>query len=142
MSKSGNFGYLRIAALALILLSAVGFLFTQVEELLHFWFKPELFEYIDELAYFALPDRWLLAAVAAVRMLLLLPRKVWGDILSGFFGIISTAWVLLIPTILEAEQLIGGLGTYYYALMPLGYAAVACCGLSAVLTVILAIKNR
>ena len=35
MSKSGNFGYLRIAALALILLSAVGFLFAQVEELLH-----------------------------------------------------------------------------------------------------------
>lgn len=130
---------LRVLAIAMTVLAAVAGCFPAITETL-VPFDPDNFEFAAETVdnmYFPLLVG--LLVIAAVRIVLLLIRKLPADVVSCVLGIPCVLWMAAIPVILDAIQPMGGLAGYHYQFTFFGAVAVICGTLSFLANVLLCI---
>lgn len=131
---------LRVLTIAMVVLAAVGSCFPAITKTLVPFFPDEFYaEGWNENMHFPLLVG--LLAVAAVRVVLLLLRKLPADVVSCALGIPCALWMAAMPALLAAVQPMGGLAGYRYQFTVLGTIAVICGALSFLANVLLCVFN-
>lgn len=130
---------LRVLAIAMTVLAAAAGCFPAITETLVPFF-PDEFGIIEEtVGNLHFPLLLGLLAMAAVRVVLLLLRRLPADVVSCVLGIPCVLWMAAIPFLLDAMQPMGGLAGYHYQLTFFGTIAVICGTLSFLANVLLCI---
>ena len=130
---------LRVLAIAMTVLAAAAGCFPAITETLVPFFPDEFGIMEETVGNLHFPLLLGLLAMAAVRVVLLLLRRLPADVVSCVLGIPCVLWMAAIPFLLDAMQPMGGLAGYHYQLTFFGTMAVVCCTLSFLANVLLCI---
>lgn len=130
---------LRVFTILMVVLTAISSCFPAVTETWFLFFPDEFVEGGEMVEKSHFPLLAGLLAIAAVRVVLTLLRRLPTDVISCVLGVPCVLWMASIPVFLEAIQPIGGRAQYTFTVF--GAAAVICGTLSFLASVLLCILS-
>lgn len=130
---------LRVITILMVVFAAIGCCFPAITETLVPFFPDKFADGGEMVENLHFPLLVALLVAAAVRVVLLLLRKLPTDVISCVLGVPCVLWMAAMPTFLDAIQPMGGLAGYQYTLTFFGAIAVLCGALSFLSNVLLCI---